>query len=272
MYSPFQLAKKYLNYYISAFNGKGHGIHSPFVFDFVKNVLNDKRKYDCYRQIENLRGELLRDESSIRVEDFGAGSSIMRSNERKIEHIARSSLKNKKFAQLLFRIIKYYKPGNILELGTSLGITTAYMASAFTKVSGDSKSPDTFTLEGSKNIAAVAQNNFEKLNLKNIKLIQGNFDDTLPGILSQIKNIDLGFVDGNHRKQPTLNYFYQLLSHSTDSTILIFDDIHWSKEMEEAWKEIQQHASVTLSIDLFFIGLIFFKKDFKATQHFTIRF
>ncbi|MEO5783563.1 MAG: class I SAM-dependent methyltransferase, partial [Ginsengibacter sp.] len=166
---------------------------------------------------------------------------------------------------LLFRIVQYYKPHNIVELGTSLGITTAYIASA-------NKTSEVFTLEGAKNIAAIAQQNFEKIGVQNIKQIQGNFDDTLPHLLSQIQKIDLAYVDGNHRKKPTLNYFNQLFEKSNDQFILIFDDIHWSEEMEEAWKEIQQHNDVTLTIDLFFIGLVFFKKDFKAKQHFIIRF
>ena len=264
MYNRFQLAKKYLHYYLTASNGKGHGVHSPFVFDFIKNVLNDKKNYECYHSIENLRKELLRDKRVIDVEDFGAGSLAVPNKEKKVSDIARSFLKPKKFAQLLFRIVQYYKPHNIVELGTSLGITTAYL--------GANKTSEVYTLEGSKNTAAIAQENFQKPGLQNVKIIQGNFDDILPLLLSQLQKLDLAFIDGNHRKEPTLKYFQQLLQRSTGESIFIFDDIHWSAEMEEAWKEIQQHPSVTLTIDLFFIGLIFFKKDFKAKQHFMIRF
>ena len=128
MYSPFQLAKKYLHYYFTASNGKGHGVHSPFVFEFINNVLKDTKQYDCYSSIEKQRQLLLQNENAIEVEDFGAGSSVMKSNKRVIKQIAASSLKPKKFAQLLFRIVRYYKPETILELGTSLGITTAYLA------------------------------------------------------------------------------------------------------------------------------------------------
>ncbi|MDB5223951.1 MAG: Methyltransferase domain protein [Chitinophagaceae bacterium] len=265
MYTRFQLAKKYLHYYLTASNGKGHGVHSPFVFDFIKNVLNDKKDDDSYDSIEKLREELLHDKRIIEVEDYGAGSAVMPLNKRVIKDIADSSLKTKKFAQLLFRIAQYYKSQTIVELGTSLGITTLYLGAA-------NKTSEVFTLEGSKNVAAVAQSNFQKPGLQNIKLLQGNFDDTLPALLSQIQKVDLAFVDGNHRKLPTLNYFDQLINKSTESTILIFDDIHWSAEMEAAWKQIQQHPAVTLTIDLFFIGLVFFRKDFKAKQHFVIRF
>ena len=265
MYSRFQLAQKYFHYYVTASNGKGHGIHSPFVFDFIKHVLNDKKKYECYASIEKIRNELLHDKREVDVEDFGAGSLTVPFRKKRISDITRSFLKSKKLARLLFRIVQYYKPHNIVELGTSLGVTTAYIASA-------NKTSAVFTLEGAKNIAAIAQENFKKLELQNVKVIQGNFDDTLPELLSWIQKMDLAYVDGNHRKMPTLNYFQQLLKKFSDHSVFIFDDIHWSQEMEEAWKVIQQHPSVTFTIDLFFIGLVFFKKEFKAKQHFVIRF
>ena len=265
MYTRFQLTQKYFHYYVTASNGKGHGIHSPFVFDFIKHVLNDKKKYECYASIEKIRNELLHDKREVDVEDFGAGSLTVPFRKKRISDITRSFLKSKKLARLLFRIVQYYKPHNIVELGTSLGVTTAYIASA-------NKTSAVFTLEGAKNIAAIAQENFQKLELQNVKVIQGNFDDTLPGLLSRIQKMDLAYVDGNHRKMPTLNYFQQLLKKFSDHSVFIFDDIHWSQEMEEAWKVIQQHPSVTFTIDLFFIGLVFFKKEFKAKQHFVIRF
>lgn len=265
MYSPVQLAKKYLHYYFTASNAKGHGIHSPFVFDFIKNVLNDKKNYPCYQSIENLRKELLLDRRIIEVEDFGAGSIAVPNTEKKIGAIAKAFLKPKKYAQLLFRIVQYYKAETVIELGTSLGITTAYFASANTN-------SNVFTLEGSTSVGSIAEENFKKLELQNVKVITGNFDNTLPLLLFQIHKIDLAFVDGNHRKKPTISYFEQLLNHSTKSTILIFDDIHWSNEMEEAWKEIQHHHQVTLTIDLFFIGIVFLKSEFKLKQHFVIRF
>ncbi len=265
MYTRFQLAKKYIHYYFTASNGKGHGIHSPFVFDFIKNVLNDKKKDQSYAAIEKIRNELLHDKRVVDVEDFGAGSIAVPFRKKRIADITRSFLKSKKLAQLLFRIVQYFQPQNIVELGTSLGITTAYIANA-------NKTSEVFTLEGAKNIADIAQENFLKLDVQNVIQVQGNFDDTLPQLLSKIQKVDFAYVDGNHRKEPTLHYFDQLTNKSTQSTIFIFDDIHWSKEMEEAWKQIQQHNDVTLTIDLFFIGLVFFKKDFKAKQHFVIRF
>jgi predicted O-methyltransferase YrrM len=168
-------------------------------------------------------------------------------------------------AQLLFRIVNCYQPQTILELGTSLGISTAYMAMA-------NPQARMITAEGSAAIAAQAKRNFQSLQCNNIKQVTGNFDDTLPGILAANPQPDLAFIDGNHRYEPTVRYFNQLLPHLHTNSILIFDDIHWSKEMEQAWEAVKENQSVMLSIDLFFIGLVFFNDQFKVKQHFTIRF
>ncbi len=265
MYSSYKLAIKYLQYYFTASNGKGHGIHSPFVYAFIEKVLNDKKQYPCYEIIENRRKELLNDSTVIEVEDFGAGSAIIKTNSRVVKNIAASSLKPEKFSQLLFRMVQYYQPKTILELGTSFGITSAYLASG-------NNNAKLYTCEGAKNIAAIAMQTFTHLNLKNIDLIEGDFAKTFPHLLSRLQHIDLAFIDGNHRKAPTLDYFNQLLGVSQQSTILVFDDIHWSREMEEAWAQIQQHPAVTLTIDLFFIGIVCINTDIKVKQHFVVRF
>jgi predicted O-methyltransferase YrrM len=265
MYSAVQLATKYLTYYLTASNGKGHGVHSPFVFDFITKVMNDNRHFYAYQTIEKQRQNLFKNQQVLTIEDFGAGSTITKSNERKVCDIAKSALKPKKFSQLMFRMVDYYKAETIVELGTSLGITTSYLASANLK-------GRVLTFEGAKQVAEVARQNFEKLQLNNIELVEGNFDHTLPQQLNKISKVDFAFVDGNHRKEPTIAYFQQLLEKSSEQSVFIFDDIHWSKGMEEAWKYIQQHPSVTLTIDLFFIGLVFFRKEQKIPQHFSIRF
>ncbi len=266
MYSVFQLGKKYLRYYFTAANGKGHGIHSPFVFDLIKNVLNDKTKYAAYKEVELQRSLLLGNETIITVEDFGAGSTKGLTKQRVVQQIAATSLKPKKYAQLLFRLVNYFQPKQILELGTSLGITTAYLAKAKPEAA-------VTTMEGSVAIAKIAEEHFRKLNLQNVRIITGNFEETLAAtIASSSQSFNFIFIDGNHRKEPTLRYFEQLLLKAGDDTIFVFDDIHWSKEMEEAWEQIKQHAAVTLTVDLFFIGLVFLRKEQKEKEHFIIRF
>lgn len=265
MYNVFSIAFHYAKYYITSLNGRGHGIHSPFVFELVTKVFNDKTNYPVYYEIEKLRQQLKQDNSEISVRDFGAGSVVLKSSQRKISSIAGSSLKPKKYAQLLYRLVRYFKPATILELGTSLGLTTAYMASAM-------PGSKLITHEGDQNIATVAKQNFDHLKLQNIKVKEGDFAATLDATLAANKLLDFSFVDGNHRKEPTLDYFNKLLDHSNEHSVIVFDDIHWSREMEEAWEQIKASDSVTMSIDLFFIGLVFFKKGFHHKQHFVVRF
>jgi predicted O-methyltransferase YrrM len=265
MYSPLQSGWRYLKYYCAASNGKGHGIHSPFVFEFVTRVLNDDRHFYAYSTIENLRRLMLSDPREVLVEDIGAGTGVQTIRTRKVKDLASSSLKTKKYGQLLFRMIEQYTPGTILELGSSLGITTAYLASAGKKAS-------VITMETAAAVAELAQQNFRKLQLNNIRMITGNFDETLQPTIAELGKIDLACIDGNHRYETTLRYYHELLPALHEQSILVFDDIHQSKEMEKAWNEIRRQPGVTVSIDLFFTGLIFFRKENKVKQDFTIRF
>ena len=264
MYSKYQLAKKFIRYYLHASNSKGHGVHSPFVFDFIKHVLNDVTPYPEYNKVESLRKELLQDNTLLSIHDLGAGS-LAGGTQKSISSIARQVVKSKRLAHLLFRIVRYYQSQTILEMGTSLGITSSYLALANPHAS-------LTTLEGSEEIAGVARKNFSTLSLSNIELITGGFDTTLPAILQRMDTVDLAFIDGNHAKEPTLHYFKLLLQKINASSILIFDDIHWSPGMEEAWSLIKTDPSVRLSIDLFFLGIVFFREEFKVKQHFVVRY
>ncbi len=239
-------------------------MHSPFVYKLIEDVIYDETPYNIYTEIECIRAELLKNNSEIKINDFGAGSRISKSNKRKISAIAKASVKPKKFSQLLFRLINHFKPENILELGTSLGITTLYLASA------DSKKAVT-TIEGCPEIARIATDNFNKKNAKNIIQIIGNFDDVLPDYLKKIQTLDFVFIDGNHLKEPTIRYFNWCLEKTHHSTVLIFDDIHWSKDMEETWEIIKANEKVKVTIDLFYMGLVFFRKE-QPKEHFKIRY
>lgn len=265
MYSKAQIAYKFLNYHFTSLNSKGHGTHSPFVFHFIRHVLNNKQSFPEYKRVEEQREKLLADSTLLTIEDFGAGSTISKSNQRTVASIAKNAAKPKKFGQLLFRMVREYQPKTILELGTSLGITTSYLSLA---------KPDAkiVTLEGSSAVAEKAKQNFQSLQLGNISLIEGNFDETLTTLVSGLSTVDFCFIDGNHRREPTERYFRQLLPKLHNDSILIFDDIHWSLEMEDAWQSIKTHPSATCSIDLFFIGIILFRKEFFEKQDFVIRF
>lgn len=266
MYSGFRIATKYIKYLLKASNAKGHGIHSPFVFGLIQHVFLPKGPADLYAAIEAQRNDLLLDKTQLPMKDFGAGSRSGDSPKRKVADIARNSLKAPKYAQLMHRLCEYMGVKQALEIGTSLGITSAYIASA-------NGLQQLTTLEGSPAIAKRASEVFENLGLSSkIVLVEGNFDDTLSGVLDRQKPYDFVFVDGNHRYEPTVAYCKAILPAVRHSSVLIMDDIHWSKEMEEAWQWMQQCESVKLTIDLFFLGLVFFNEDIKVPQHFTIRF
>ena len=201
---------------------------------------------------------------TISITDFGAGSSINASKKRAVASIAKHSLKPAKYAQLLFRLVRHFKPEIIVELGTSLGITTLYLATPRSNAK-------VLTLEGCPETSAIAKSNFERFQTNNIHIVTGNFNGTLPKTLSSIPSLDFVFFDGNHQKAATLDYFSQCLPYINNDSVFVFDDIYWSSGMQEAWETVKKNPSVTVSIDLYAIGIVFFRKE-QEKQHFTIKF
>jgi predicted O-methyltransferase YrrM len=254
--------RKYLIYRRLRINA--HGIHSPFVFDLFNQVINNKSPFYAYSRIENIRKELLKDNTEIIRTDLGAGSFKKHSPVRSVKDIASAAAKSAKHAQLLFRLVDFFQPQNILEIGTSFGLSTMYLAIA------NSKS-EVITIEGCPETRKIALKNFKEAELANIRSLEGNFNSVLPEILSSVKKLDLVFFDGNHKKNPTLSYFSQCLEKAHNESIFIFDDIYWSKEMAQAWNEIKAHPKVTVTIDIFQMGIVFFRKE-QAKQHFVLTY
>jgi predicted O-methyltransferase YrrM len=240
-------------------------MHSPFVFELIDKVFIDDRNFYVFPLIEAAREDLLYNNNIIEVTDFGAGSRVNKNYSRTISSIAKSALKPPKFGQLLFRLVNHFGSSTILELGTSLGITTSYLAAA-------NHNSLVITMEGAPEIAKQAERHFQHIGLNNIEQVVGNFDSTLANVLQKNKTFDFVFIDGNHRYEPTLRYFNMMKPNLHEYSVLVFDDIHWSKEMEQAWAAIKNDESVTLTIDLFFIGLVFFRKEQKRKQHFIVQF
>lgn len=254
--------KSYLQYAIKAKGKRGHGVHSPLIFDLITQVLKKDKQLYSFQNIEYQRELLLRDNTAIRVKDFGAGSRKTVKQNRKISEIAKNALQSKRCAQALAKIIFSYRPIQILELGTSLGITTAYLATAHPKA-------HVHTIEGSENIAQQAKKTWEELDIKNISQIIGNIDSVLTHTLNTMKIVDFALLDGNHRYEPTIRYFQQILPHCHQDTILILDDIHWSEEMNQAWAEIIKNDTITASIDFFHFGMLFLKPG-RQKEHFIL--
>lgn len=235
-------------------------LHSPFVFDLYNKSIKRQPPVPVFYAIEAQRNALLKNNTVINYTDFGA---LKISRKLTIKKIAATHLKPARIAQVLFYLTKFLKPAEILELGTSLGITTAYLVSA--------NQANVTTIEGCKDLQQFAIKNLTDLNLnKQVNFVLGNFNDVLPSVLNKYKTIDLAFIDGNHTYQATLDYFNKLLPYMHNNSCIIFDDIYWSKGMTRAWQEICHHPQITASIDLFFIGLVFFRKE-QRQQNFKLR-
>lgn len=238
-----------------------HGVHSPFVYDLVTKCFYDKKEYPEYNTLKNYRQQLKNDTSTIEVTDFGQGSRVFKNNLRKVSHIAKHAGMSTKRQRLLFRLARYVSSEDMLELGTSLGLATSALSL------GNPKAKIT-TVEGCPNTAQKAKEVFLNFQLKNIGIRNCTFEDFFAE--TPQNTYDLVFIDGNHNKQNTLEYFEMLLKNASDSSIFIFDDIYWSKPMTEAWQQICDHPEVMVSIDTFQWGMVFFRKT-QPKQHFTIR-
>ena len=254
----FQI-KAYIEFLIKSTNE--HGVHSPFVFDLVTKCFYDKRKYAEYSVLKEYRNSLLNDKNIIAVTDFGSGSKVFKSNLRQVSQIAKTAGITENRAELLFRIAKYFQPEAILELGTSLGLATVAMSTA-------NPTSNITTLEGCPETTKIARQLFEKCGNSNIKSICTEFETFLK--LKTSNHYQLIYFDGNHSKDATLKYVELLTPTITNETVWIFDDVHWSADMDDAWNTIKQNPSVTVTIDTFQWGFVFFRREQKK-EHFTVR-
>lgn len=232
-----------------------HSLHSPFVFDLYNEII---KTASILKQsdIEALRAELLKDQTQVELIDFGAGSRVNTNSQRPIAEIAKNSSTPPKFSALLSALIKHFNYRTIFELGTSLGINTLY-------ISQDSEA-SIITFEGDPTLAKRAKKTFSDFRRKNITVVEGNIDEALKTEVSKVEAIDLAYIDANHRYEPTLRYYEEIRAKCHEKSLIVLDDIHWSKEMNRAWRNIKNRPEVTVSIDLFEGGLLFF--DPKLTR------
>ncbi len=165
---------------------------------------------------------------------------------------------------MLHRIVNYLDLNNLLELGTSFGISTAYISSSSTN-------KKCITLEGCENTAAIAKQTFAELNLTNIEIITGDIDNTIHIALNKLSAVDFVFIDANHSFHATTKYFELILPKLSEKAVVVFDDIYWSKEMKQAWEKIKENEQVTSTIDLYHFGIAFLNPDLHK-QNYKIRF
>ena len=258
------LIKSYIKFLWQSKNE--HGIHSPFVYDLVTKCFYDKTNYLEYLTLKDYRKSLLENKNTIEVTDFGAGSRIFNSNTRQISKIAKTAGISSKNANLLFRIVSYFQPKSILEIGTSLGLATSALSLGNQKAKIISLERCTETQNITKKMFQVSGFMLEN---ENINFITTEFSQYLKNFQLPTSNFQLIYFDGNHSKKATLTYFELLLPTITNETIWIFDDIHWSKDMEDAWTFIKKHPKVKVTIDTFQWGIVFFRQE-QEKEHFII--
>lgn len=249
----FFRASKYLKYMLFSRHKKGHGIHGPFIFDLVSVVFRNKIDHDIVCKIEKIRKKLISDKRSIVVNDLGSGSLKLKTNLRKVSDIALYSPVPEKYGVLLANLAAEFGGPHLIEFGTSFGISTMYLA-------GACPGSIVYTMEGCPEISEIAKENFKEAGFNNIRMMTGSFDDLLPSIKKIYGNPGLIFIDGNHRRDPVINYFCQMSEISGHQTVIIIDDIHYSKEMEEAWDIIKENEKVTMTVDIWRMGLVFFRE------------
>lgn len=247
-------------------SGNRHRIHSPFLYSFIHEVVRKDKAVEGGERIELIRKECLKSRETIRKTDYGKNGQGQQgvTYDIKIKEIASSSLTSPRHARRLNCLAGYLKAGNILEIGTSLGITTAYLAlsNAGSRV---------ITLEGCPELSRIARGHFSRLGLENAEVLEGRFEDTLEEALKKLGKADLVYIDGNHRKEALLDYFGTCMNYIHNNSVIVCDDIHSSEGMEEAWQEIIKRPEVTVSLDFFYSGWVFFRKE-SSRQHFRLRY
>jgi len=256
---------KYLYYLVSARHFRGYGLHSPFIFRLYKRVIS-KKDDEVLESIRKFRKYLMKSNEVVCCESgFGAGSRYGgRKKQTRVNSLVKHSSIPHKYGKILYYLVNTLKPVNILELGTSVGISTLYMAMAGEK-------SRVWTIEGCADKVRIANDNIQTLGMNNIYLYNGWFDEQLPRVLHHMPSVDMVFMDGDHKMENTLNYFELILDFVHNDTILVLDDIHWSSGMESAWDEIRYDENVRVSVDLFRMGIVFFKKEL-SPETFKIRY
>ena len=250
----------YFTYWLDAVNR--HSLHSPFFFDFYTRVVAPTPHPSRLQTLESLRASLLQNTTRLTLQDLGAGSHRGHSTSRTVQSIARTSISPERFAHLYHRIIRHFGHTHVVELGTSLGLNALYLATAGAQVT---------TFEGAPEIAGIARGIFERQPAARIRLMEGDITNTLPAYLASSGKVDLAFVDANHRYEPTVRYFQQLLQKVHSQSMLIFDDIHYTPGMQQAWEEMRRHPLVYGSADLYRCGILFFDPSLNK-QHVVLQY
>lgn len=240
-------------------------LHSPFVFELYNSCIARQSAPVALKDINTVWEKALRNDTPVMQNDLGAWRHKQQQRTKPVSFFAKNHAKPKRLAEIIYRMVNKYRYSHCIELGTSLGYTSMHIAKALPPEARFT------TIEGAEEIAAMARTHFEHTSLADrIESLTGNFDDVLPELLETYPSIDFAFIDGNHTYEATINYFRLFLKKVRNNSVLIFDDIYWSSGMSKAWEEIKQHPDVTVTVDLFYIGIVFFRKE-QVKEHFKLR-
>jgi predicted O-methyltransferase YrrM len=213
-------------------------------------------------RIERLRSELHASNEQVTVTGFGAGTPTSNLTAEEMQRgttsigtvgeICRNASKPPRWALLLHEIVRHVKPTTCIELGTCVGISSAYQSAAL-ELNGAGR---LVTLEGAESLARIAEANLASLGLESrVSVVVGRFDDTLEGALAGLRPVEYGFIDGHHDEIATLDYFERISKECAEGALLVFDDISWSAGMQEAWRRIRADDRVAVAVDFYKVGV-----------------
>ncbi len=247
-----------------------YSIHSPFLYHFICQVLNDNYQYDDYLDVEGFREKIAYDRSWFKKMDLGAKGEGRESIIQVSSEVDKITIPSK-YGQLLYRTIRYFGLRYALELGTGFGIGSAYLMKGLQA----NRKSKLITIEGCPETSNITRKYLENLREENpgteLIMVEGAFEDHLKNALNSIKEIDFLLMDGHHKKEPVIRNFNTVLPYMNNSGVIAIDDINWSPEMKSAWETIIQNSNVSMTVDLYRMGLIFLSPSLPKSS-FKIRF
>lgn len=257
------LIGKRLQFLVKARHWRGFGIHGAFGHSLINDVLRQQHPFYFFAPLKYLRKQLLKDVSVLKASSYGAGSKVSGSETRRVCDLVRWSSATVSKGEFLSYLANWVSAKSILELGTCLGFSSMYLALS-------DRSAKVYTVEASSDYLGRARQNFDWMKIDNIETVCGRFDDVLPDLLNRVETFDMVYIDGNHQEEPTYRYFKSVLSNCHNRSVIVFDDIYWSKGMTNAWERIVADDEVTLSLDFFNLGVVFVNKALQK-EHFVVR-
>lgn len=277
---------KYLKYRLAARGRRGRGIHSPLVYDLIRKVIVNEERWKVPGRVVEVHRALLKDRTRLAFEEFGAGSRVASTESggdsrddftgsdagsgitsvasRSIRSLTRRSSVNRRFGRFLFRLVRWFRPDELIELGTGIGVSTLYLSAAFDR--------QMESVEASPQKHAFSKVLFEQYGIKNVKTHCGTFMQCFEDVVPDPDARSMVFLDGDHRYGATMELVERLIdTRKNGEMLIVIDDIHWSEEMERAWNELRHDSRIPFTVDLFQVGLVFIR-DEVSKQHFTLTF